>query len=143
MVALTVIVFVQVISRYVFKTSVGDIGELPVYLMILAIWVAGALLARKDDHIKLDVMQLIIKNKKILKSIRLFVNVLTVGSIGFFTYLSFDYVQFGIATGDTSAGLGFPLWWLTSFIMISGLLITIYYMLHSFKEAKELKKWKS
>lgn len=142
MVILTVIVFLQVLARYVFHVSIGGLGELPVFLMIISVWLTAATLARQDGHIKLEMTEMVIKNEKILKFIKLLVHILTLASVAVFTYLSYDYVKFGVETWDTTAGLKFPVWWLTSIVLISGVLMTIYYMMHLYKAIKEMGQWK-
>ncbi|WP_102348833.1 TRAP transporter small permease [Bacillus sp. Marseille-P3661] len=141
MIVLTIIVFVQVLLRYVFNSSIGGLSELPVFIMIFSVWLSAAMISRQDDQIKLDLIDMIIKNEKAQTILRLFIRIISIIVIGIFTYLCLDYVIFGIQTGDTTAGLKFPLWWLSAVMLISSILMTIYFIKNFCSEVKEMKKW--
>lgn len=143
MVILTTIIFIQVIMRYIFKIPIGGVEELPVYLMMFSIWLTGIVVARDNNHIKLELLPMFIRSKRVLKLIDLLLMVIITISLGIFTYLAFKYVHFGYRTGEVSAGLGFPLWWLTSSMFVSGCLMTLYYLIHIYRLLKEMVKWKS
>lgn len=138
---LTILVFFQVIARYVLEMSTGGITELPTFLMIIAVWMAGAVNARKEDgHIKLDLIEMMIRNKKIVYSIKLFVNMITIVSLAVFSYLSFIFVTHLKETGDTSVGLAMPMWWLAAVLLVSGILMTVYNVVNLCRVGKEMQK---
>ena len=141
MIILTLIVFFQVLARYVFKVSLDGLQELPTFLMIISVWLSAAVGTRKEGgHIKLDLVDLVIKNKKINRVIQLLVSTLTVAAAAVFTYLCFDYVNYGMESGEVSIGLKLPMWSLSSVLLVSGILMTVYNIINVYRGVKEIGK---
>lgn len=135
---LTLVVFFQVIARYVLKMSVDGLQELPTFLLIFTVWLAAAMNARKKGgHIKLELIEIIIKNPKVIKAIEIFIDVLTIAALAIFAYLCLEYVQYGIETGEASIGLKMPMWWLTSVLLVGVVLMIIYNIMHVYKEFRK------
>lgn len=63
MIALTAIVVLQVLVRYVFHVSIGGVEELPVYLMLLSVWIAAIFVARDDGHVKIELLDMFVKKQ--------------------------------------------------------------------------------
>lgn len=135
------IVFIQVVFRYVLKLPLAGAEELPKYFMIACVYLAAGLLARDDGHVKIDMLTLIVKNEKIIHIIRTLTHLLSCIAVLVFTILSFEYVSFNYTSKDVSAGLGFPMWCITSFLIIGGTLMTINYFISVIKDIKEVKQW--
>ena len=66
MIALTAVVVLQVLARYVLHISLGGIEELPVYLMMISVWIAAIFVAKDDGHVKIELLDMFVKNKKVL-----------------------------------------------------------------------------
>jgi C4-dicarboxylate transporter DctQ subunit len=140
MILLTLFVFVQVLIRYVFKVSMGaGISELPVYIMICAVWLGGVILSRANDHIKIDLKELLIRNKAAIKIVDILISVLLIVAAIVFTILTFKYLQFSLEFGEVTPGLQMPMWWLILIMFISWVLITVYLISNLLKE---VKRWK-
>ena len=120
MVTLAFIINLQVIARYVLKISLGGIEELPVILMIQSVWLAAILVSRNDDHFKIDLLEMVVKNKKALAKFKIFLKILTFIVISVFAFLAFNYVKGTFEMGDVTAGLAIPLWILSrlSFLLV-------------------------
>lgn len=145
LIILTLIVFVQVLIRYLLDFSGGGLDEVAVFLVTISVWLMAILHVRQDSHIKMDTLPLFIKNEKVLKSVQFFINLLSLAAVVIFTYLSFEYVGFGIETGDTTPGLELPVWWFATVLPLAGILMTVYYIVHLVKYIKEVrssKTWK-
>jgi len=137
---LTIVVFVQVIFRYVLKLPVGGFGELPMFFMVLCIWISASINFRRDTHITIKVTDLFIKNKKIYKYNKLLIRIILLITISIFTILYWDYLQYSIESGDITPGLKLPQWWFIFVIFISGLLMLFFNIKHFFREIGELKE---
>jgi len=140
LVLLTIITFVQVIFRYVLEMPIGGWGEVPTFLMIACVWLAAVLNLRRNTHLTIKIMDLIIKNKKIYKYIQLIVRFLTLLTLLIFTHLSITYLQYIKESGGTTPGLRFPQWWLISILLFSSLLMLIYTIKNFSEELKEIKE---
>ena len=108
MILLTAITFIQVIARYFLKISIGGLEELPVYLMVASVWLAAALLTHENGHITLDILDMLVKNKKSLALIMA------------------GYMAEGMKSGTISPGLKFPLWWMTALTVVCVTLMVIF-----------------
>jgi len=140
MIALTLIIFLQVIARYIFQSSLGAIDELPVILMMLAVWLTGISLSKNNTHIRLELFENTVKNKTVLRWTQFVMHLVTVVALVVFIYLSWKFVKFGLFTGDTTPGLKIPLWLLTSVLLVSGCLMCIHYFVNAIREMKETGK---
>lgn len=141
MAALAFIINLQVIARYVLKISLGGIEELPVILMIQSVWLAAILVSRNDDHFKIDLLDMVVKNKKSLAIFKIFIKFLTFVVISVFAYLAFSYVKGTFEMNDVTAGLAIPLWILQAVIPFSTSVMAIYYARLIFKEIKVVQAW--
>ena len=137
---LTFITLLQVLARYIFKVSIGGLGELPVYFMMVCIWLTAATAVRKRDHVTVDFINVFIKNKTVVNTINFIIELIGLVTTLVFTKLSFNYVLTTMKSGNTSPGLRFPLWWLAVIIFISAVLMSIYYIVYVGKKFKEVTK---
>jgi TRAP-type C4-dicarboxylate transport system permease small subunit len=132
-------IFVGVIFRYLLKIPQGNIGELPIYLMMLTVWLAGALNSKTDTHISLKILEWVVKDKKTINYINLTLRFLSVFTLLFFSYLSFKYLQYNIESKATSAALRFPIWWFILIIFVGVLLMTYYTIGLLIKDLKRIR----
>lgn len=139
MIALTSIVVLQVLVRYVFHVSIGGVEELPVYLMLISVWIAAIIVAKDDGHIKIELLDMFIKNKSIIALVNIVLCGLSGIGLGCFGYLSLMYVLRIKGFGDITAGLGIPVWCIMAFMAASCIIMTVYYAVNSVKKIVELK----
>lgn len=141
-VLIILMVTLQVVFRYVFKTTMYGAEELPTYFMILCVYLAAGMLPKKEGHIDIDMIPLIVKSERGLLAVRIFIHLLMVFALVFFTRFSIINTAFNIRTGDVSAGLEIPIWYITIILPISGILMTIYYIAGVVKKMREFIQWK-
>ena len=138
--ALIVVVTIQVFARYVLFKSIGGVEEMPISLMMIGVWLGAPLVARADMHLKIELLELIIKNKalaaRILKTV---VHVIILVCLCLFTRFALIYVQGSYAMYDITPGLNMPIWWMHSLLFISALLMAIYYFTHVVRDVIALK----
>src|SRR5665648_220803 len=99
LILVTIIVFIQVIFRYILEIPIGGLGEVPTYLMILCVWIAAASNFHSDTHITIKIMDLILKNRKFYQYNKLIIRILILCTISIFAYLSWVYVQYSKGSG--------------------------------------------
>jgi len=142
-IGLTLIVNIQVVARYVLKVSIGGMEELPIFFMIVSVWIAAVLVARKDAHFKVELVDMVVKNKRAVATVKAFVKLLTAVAIGIFTVISFTYVRGTLQGGDITAGLEIPVWILQAVIPLSTAFMALFYGIQFVNETKAIIKWRS
>ena len=143
MILLTLIVFLQVITRYVFNLPIGAIEELPIYLMMIAIWTTAAINVKRKDHISLDVINFFVHNKRIKKVIDCIVEVLTSVVLIFFLRLLYRYFEFNLRSKNVTPGLEIPIYFLLLIVMVCVGMMALYSIMNAVATAKEAGAWKS
>jgi len=133
MIALLVLVNAQVIARYVFKFSLGGFSSAPPYIMIYAIWMAAILSARNDDHLKIEILELIVKSVRAQKTIKLVLDAITAAALLYFTVYAALYVISAKQYGDMETGMLIPMWTLYIVMPIGSGFMGIYYIVHVIK----------
>lgn len=132
------LVFFQVLARYVFYISPIGPEELARYLMLwMAFLVAGGAV-RSGEHITIDLVPLVIRNKVTLKNIRIILDMIGLVAVSILFYFGLKYLLYSLKTGETSTGLQFPLWFSTSCVFAGSLLMTLNYLV---KVIKHFRRW--
>lgn len=140
MIALTAIVVLQVIVRYVLHVSIGGVEELPVYLMMVSVWIAAIFVAKDDGHVKIELLDMFVTNKKVVAVINIILCGLSGIALGYFAYLCLQYMFKLQRYGDVTAGLEIPVWVLEMFMVISCAMMAIYYLINFVKKILQLKE---
>ncbi len=124
MMTMTILIFVQVIMRYVFHSSLSWSEELARYVFIWMIYIGISYGARIMKHIKIEASLGLFPKK-----VRPFVVIL--GDILFFVfsviivYLAYDVVLQQVKLGQTSPALRIPMWFMYSAPMVGFALTAI------------------
>lgn len=140
MIALTMVVVIQVLARYVFHISIGGVEELPVYLMMLSVWIAAIFVAKNDGHVKIELLDMFVKNKKIVGVVNIILCGLSGVALAYFGWLCLQYMFKLRKYGDVTAGLGIPIWALESVMVISCTMMALYYTINFVKKIWQLKE---
>lgn len=103
-----VIVFIQVVMRYVFHSSLSWSEELARYLFVWQIWLGACYAVKKDKHIRIVLVKdkLSAKHQKIMEYIVLLV---WLSFSLFLTVKSYDLVQYVGKVGQLSPALRIPI----------------------------------
>lgn len=140
MIALTGIVVLQVLARYFLHISIGGVEELPVYLMMISVWIAAVFVARSDGHVKIELLDMFVKNEKIVA----IVNTILCGVSGlallYFSYLCLLYMFRLQKYGDITPGLGIPIWVLEFFMVASCAMMALYYAINFVKKILQIRE---
>ncbi len=109
MIAAVVCCFSQVLARYIFKVSAPWTDELGRYAMVWMVLIGAGWCCHTDNHIKIDVLPLIVRNHKADKVIAIIFDLLLVVWTGFFVYCSWSYTASLIESGELSTAVGIPM----------------------------------
>lgn len=106
---MTIIIFIQVIMRYVMKNSLSWSEELARYLFIWLIYIGISYGAKKMQHIKIEA-SLKLFPKKVRPIIVIIGDFLFFGFSLFIVYTSSIVVQRQIELGQVSPAMHIPIW---------------------------------
>lgn len=126
MLGVTVLVFVQVIMRYVLHAPLMGIEEL---LLFPAIWLyllGGASASMERTHIECNVINVYVKRPIALKLLEILKSSISLGVCLWLTYWAFEYLQYSLRVWKLSNLLYIPLFFGESAIFVCLSLMAIY-----------------
>ena len=108
---MVLLVFIQVVSRYALHRSLSYTEELVRYLFVWSTFLGAGAALKRDRHLKVDVLVQRLPEgwRKVSRRCALG------GTLLFFTVLGgygLHIVHLQIQTGQTTAALGMPAWWI-------------------------------
>lgn len=107
--AMTLITFVNVLSRYCFHSSISASEEITTNLFVLLSLTGAALAARSHQHIGFNLLSDKLSPKgKLIHNI--FEGLIGAGFMGFLAYFGVQRVLQQISSNQVSAGLSMPMW---------------------------------
>jgi C4-dicarboxylate transporter DctQ subunit len=107
--AAAVIAITAVILRYVFNILIFWSEEAVIYLVLLSVFVGAVITLRHDEHVKVDLLPLVLKNRArlVVQVVATLLTLLYLGLIGGYGWL----LLFEPASRDTiTPALKLPLW---------------------------------
>ena len=106
----TLIIFVQVIMRSVFNSSLTWSEELTRYIFIWQTWM-GVSIAQKDKaHIKVEILKSFVKNQKVIAVVDVIATILLIAFNIFLVTSGVELVQQMISRGNVSSAMRMPMW---------------------------------
>ena len=142
MILILAVTFIQVLMRFVFHMPIGGFGELPMYMMLLGIWLTAAVNVKKGGHINLDIYKLFVKNEKGRLIVQIITTVITIAAFSVLAASFSEFLSYNFRKGAITPGLGVPYWVIIAIIVFGIGLAIFYYLLHLKDYIKELIKWK-
>jgi TRAP-type C4-dicarboxylate transport system permease small subunit len=88
---MSIMLFVEVLSRYVFYTSVGWISEITGFMFVWFIYLSISYITGQNTHIRVQILDFLVP-KKWLQRVDLCMNVLWLGFTGLMTYYGIQLV---------------------------------------------------
>lgn len=137
-VALLVIVCLQVVARNLFAFNLGTLAEYPVYLMIWSVWIGAILVAKADNHLSIEFVDLFIKNKKALQIINIAMSIIVAVALGIFAYYGFRQVIVLYGRQQIDPGTKLPIWFLQFIVPLSAAFQFLYYCINISKKIRRL-----
>ncbi len=137
---ITIMIFVEVICRYILHMNLGGAEELVTYFMIFCVWIAGGAAARDNGHLQVTLLYSVIKNEKV-KAVMFFIaRLIEFLLMCFFVPNTYRFLQNTIKKHQVSAGLMFPMQYAHMFLLIGSVLMGIYFLANTVKAAIALGK---
>ena len=135
-VVMILIVFLQVVARYVFGSSLSWSEEIARFLLVWTIFLAAGYTLGQGSHIFLDVVFNSFP-RPMQKVLRRFSGVMLLGFSYVLTHYGFEMVQIG--SRQTSSAVGVPMWLVYSAIPVGGILLIIYCLFEIILGQEEIK----
>lgn len=140
-VVMVAVLFLQVVTRYVFHYSLAFAEELGVIMFIMTVYFGAIGATRRNQHLRIELLTNLLRPKA-----KLFVGILA--NIAFMVANAF--IIYGIIKvtanlfnyGMTTAILGIPKWICYSALPFSFLMITLRLIQDCFTKAAEIKNFK-
>lgn len=129
----TLLVFVQVLLRYVFKAPLMGIEELLLFPSIWLYMIGGANASFKKEHISCGILTLYIKKERSIKLFNLLRDAISLSVCGWLTYWAYWYFMYSLKVWKVSDLLYIPMFIGESAIFL-GLLFMLVYAVLDFYE---------
>lgn len=124
----SVLVFTQVLTRYVFVYSIAWVEELTRFLMIWMVLLGTAVAVRQKQHIVIDIADMLIKNPSHMKYYRLFLSVAGVAFSLTLCILSYIVVERTASYGQLSGALRIPMYFANGSFLVASVLMIVHYL---------------
>lgn len=132
--AMTAIVFIQVVSRYIFGNAIFWAEEFARYAMIWIAFLGTAMGIKEDAHTKIEFFVNLLP-KSLQKIVNIINCILMISFIGVISYYAIEMMQFTLKTLTPS--LQIPLGFVQMILPISGALMIVYLIGQMFKSPNQ------
>lgn len=109
-IALVAVLFFLVLSRYFFEWSILGLYDVALFIAVWLYCLGGTLSSFRNEHLKVNLLELSINNKTFRKCQRVFVVVVTFVTTSVFLYFSYEMFGWAIKRPQIIPSLGVPLW---------------------------------
>lgn len=128
MLVISLLVFLQVLTRYVFEYSTPWLEELTRFLMIWMVLIGSSLAVKTNKHITIDMLDLLLKRDIARKLYQLFINTIGIIFSAFLIYYSFEVVMRTATYDQVSGAMRVPMYLVNGSFLVGGILIFIHYI---------------
>lgn len=139
MLVISLLVFFQVLSRFVFHFSTPWLEDIMRLLMVWMVLIVMALAVRMRKHIVVDIIDQLLKSKRLLKIYNLSIHIIGAALSIFLIYLSVQIVTYSHDIGVATGTLRVPMSFVYSSFLLGSLLMFLHYIEQILLEAGFLK----
>ncbi len=140
MVAAIFLVFISILMRYVFKAAIPWADEVYTIIFAWAMTLGYSVTARDNEHIMIDVADMFIKSKTVLKILDVFSKICTILFSLILCYYGYLAALQQHSMGRVTPTLLIPRYIVYAIIPYTGLVLTIRYVV---KLVNIFKNWKN
>jgi C4-dicarboxylate transporter, DctQ subunit len=137
--SVALVLFLNVILRYVFKLGVVWAEEYVRYVMIWMVMAGSGAAVREKKHMSITALIDLTKNRTLHFIINMFVLIVSILFSLFLVYSGVRLTGSMISNNQLSAALEIPLWWVYISLPIGGLLMLIRFIQSFFEQLKDFK----
>ncbi|MGQ9776751.1 MAG: TRAP transporter small permease, partial [Thermodesulfobacteriota bacterium] len=124
----TMLVFVEVLLRYVFGSPLFGIEEMICFIAMWLYFTGATYGAYERSHIKAELIHLLVKTPRSLAFVKAFGSLITLNLSIIMVNWSYNYFVLGIKKGETSPALLLPMVVSQSAIFFGAILMTLYFL---------------
>lgn len=136
MIVMLAIIFMQVITRYVFGFSFEWSEELARFLFVWVVFLGSALIMGEEGHLAVELLPRLLKGTKPGFLLNLFIN--ACGYVFIFLLIVQGWKMTETMTFQTAPGLGISMSYVYFIMPLSGVLMLLYHMKDTVKIFKSL-----
>lgn len=125
LVVTTLIVFLQVIMRKLFNNSLTWSEELTRYIFIWQIWLGVSIAQRNKQHIKVELLTSLVKNKKVIAFVDILATIILIAFNIFLVVYGSELVSQMITRGNLSGAMRLPMWIVYLAVPVSAFMLTL------------------
>ncbi len=132
------LMFAQVVLRYVFASPFVGIEELSLLFGAWFYFLGVAYVTRNGEHIHGGILTLVVRNRNVIRCVRLIMTVLSISACAVFGYFAIRYALFEIQTGRLSSYMRWPKGLWSSSLIVGFAATTIYMVLQAINQFVDL-----
>ncbi|KJS78435.1 MAG: hypothetical protein JL55_14660 [Pseudomonas sp. BICA1-14] len=106
--AITILIFVQVISRYVFQTAIFGVEEIACYVAVWLYFLGAAVGAEQRGHMSASLVEIVLRGETAQRVIRLLVCSLSVVLCVWMTIWAWSLTKWSLQLGMMSTEINVP-----------------------------------
>jgi len=135
--AIIVLILSQVTLRYVFNKPIMGVEELACLCGFWLYFTGSASGARERTHIKADMLNVFIKDQRVLDIIKAIAAFLTVCLAALFVQWAYNYFQWSLKSWERSPSLGIPMIYAQASLLINSVLMLLYFFIEFLDYARQ------
>ena len=135
---LAALMFTQVVLRYVFASPFVGIEELSLLFGAWFYFLGIAYVTRNGEHIHGGILTMVVKDRNVIRGVRLVMTVLSIGACAVFGYFAIRYALFEIQTGRLSSYMRWPKGWWSASLIFGFVATGIYMVLQAANQCADL-----
>lgn len=125
---ITVLVFVQVVSRYLFGTAIFGIEEIACYTAVWLYFIGAAVGAEQRGHMSASLVDLVLRQEAARRLLRVLMSALAVLLSGWMTVWSWGLASWSLELGMMSTEINVPVGYAQLAMPIGLGLMTLYFL---------------
>ena len=136
---LAVLMFVQVLLRYVFASPFVGIEELSLLFGAWFYFLGLAYVTRNGEHIHGGILTMVTTNRNAVRLVRFIMTLLGIAACAVFGYYAIKYALFEIRTGRLSSYMRWPKGWWSASLIIGFSATALYMVLQAINQLVDLR----
>ncbi len=133
MISVTVLVFIQVLLRYVFRAPLMGIEEILLFPTVWLYFVGGINASCEESQIVARVLEIVLKKKRSVYFLRTLAAVVSLVVLVWLCYWSYDFLRYSLRMSKESATLYIPLIYAEASVFAGFTLMGAYTVVEAFR----------
>lgn len=121
----TAIVITEVLFRYSFSHSFIWAQEIVIFFAATAAFLYFGITQKESGHLSVNILQMLIKNKKLIKYFHILSHLISISFCLFFSFLTLKLIIMFYSNGVKSISSGYPIWTIYACLFIGYTLLII------------------